>query len=63
MHKTGLRVCRTVPEIPAGVVREVLANSFAHAVYGGGTTHENCIHPGMITVYNPGEYGEGADES
>ena len=45
-----------IPEIPAGVVREVLANSFAHAVYGGRTTHEICIHPGMITVYNPGEY-------
>ncbi len=45
-----------IPEIPAGVIREVLANSFAHAIYGGRTTHEICIHPGMITVYNPGEY-------
>ena len=45
-----------IPEIPVGVIREVLANSFAHAVYGGRTTHEICIHPGMITIYNPGEY-------
>lgn len=45
-----------VPEIPVAVIREVLANSFAHAVYGGRTTHEICIHPGMITVYSPGEY-------
>ena len=22
----------------------------------GRTTHEICIHPGMITVYSPGEY-------
>ena len=45
-----------IPEIPVAVIREVLANSFAHAVYGGRTTHEICIHPGMITVYSPGEY-------
>lgn len=45
-----------IPEIPVAVIREVLANSFAHAIYGGRTTHEICIHPGMITVYSPGEY-------
>lgn len=50
---------KEIPEIPVGVIREVLANSFAHAVYGGRTTHEICIHPGMITVYNPGEYASG----
>lgn len=38
------------------VIREVLANSFAHAVYNGRTNHEICIHPGMITIYSPGEY-------
>ncbi len=43
-------------EIPVSVIREVLANSFAHAIYNGRTTHEICIHPGMITVYSPGEY-------
>ena len=45
-----------IPEIPVAVIREVLANGFAHAVYNGRTTHEICIHPGMITVYSPGEY-------
>lgn len=45
-----------IPEIPVAVIREVLANSFAHAIYNGRTTHEICIHPGMITVYSPGEY-------
>ena len=45
-----------IPEIPITVIREVLANSFAHAIYGGRTTHEICIHPGMITVYSPGEF-------
>ena len=43
-------------EISVAVIREVLANSFAHAIYNGRTTHEICIHPGMITVYSPGEY-------
>ena len=45
-----------IPEIPVAVIREVLANSFAHAVYNGHTNHEICIHPGMITIYSPGEY-------
>ena len=43
-----------IPEIPVAVIREVLANGFAHAIYNGRTTHEICIHPGMITVYSPG---------
>ena len=38
-----------VPEIPVAVIREVLANSFAHAIYNGRTYHEVCIHPGMIS--------------
>lgn len=45
-----------IPEIPIAVIREVLANSFAHAIYNGRTNHEICIHPGMITIYSPGEY-------
>ncbi|MDY3301552.1 MAG: ATP-binding protein, partial [Lachnospiraceae bacterium] len=45
-----------IPEVPVAVVREILANSFAHAIYGGRTTHEICIHPGKITFYSPGEY-------
>lgn len=45
-----------IPEIPVAVIREVLANGFAHAIYNGRTNHEICVHPGMITVYSPGEY-------
>lgn len=45
-----------IPEVPVPVIREILANSFAHALYDGRTVHEICIHPGMITVYSPGEY-------
>lgn len=45
-----------IPEIPAAVIREALANSFAHAVYGSRTTHEICIHPNMVTIYNPGSF-------
>lgn len=43
-----------VPEIPLAVIREIIANSFAHAEYIGTTQHEICIHPNMITIYNPG---------
>ena len=45
-----------IPEIPVAVIREVLANSFAHAAYNGQTNHEICLHPGMVTIYSPGEY-------
>ena len=45
-----------IPEIPVAVIREVLANSFAHAIYGGKTQHEICIHPHMLTIYSPGDY-------
>lgn len=45
-----------IPEIPVAVIREVLANSFAHAVYNGNTYHEICIHPDKITIYSPGTY-------
>lgn len=45
-----------IPEIPIAVIREVLANSFAHAIYNGRTNHEICIHPGKVTIYSPGEY-------
>ena len=45
-----------IPEIPVAVIREVLSNSFAHAIYNARTNHEICIYPGMITIYSPGEY-------
>lgn len=40
-----------IPEIPIAVIREVLANGFAHEVYNGNTYHEICIHPNMIIIY------------
>ncbi len=48
-----------IPEVPKAVIREVLANSFAHAIYDGRTQHEICIHPGKITIYSPGDYASG----
>ena len=45
-----------VPEIPVAVIREALANSFAHSIYNGRTSHEICIHPSMVTIYSPGDY-------
>lgn len=47
---------KEIPEIPIAVIREVLANSFAHAVYDSRTQHEICIHPDMVTIYSPGDY-------
>ena len=44
------------PEIPKEVIREILANSFVHAVYISNTTHEIDIHPNFITIYNPGQF-------
>lgn len=45
-----------IPEIPVAVIREALANSFAHSVYNGTTYHEICIYPSKITIYSPGAY-------
>ena len=45
-----------IPEIPIAVIREILANSFAHAIYDSRTQHEICIHPDKITIYSPGDY-------
>lgn len=45
-----------IPEIPIAVIREVLANSFAHAIYNSNTYHEICIHPNKITIYSLGTY-------
>lgn len=45
-----------IPEIPVAAIREVLANSYAHAVYNSNTYHEICIHPDKITVYSPGTF-------
>lgn len=45
-----------IPEISVAVIREVLSNSFAYAIYNARTTHEICIYLGMITVYSPREY-------
>lgn len=45
-----------IPEIPIAVIREVLANAFAHASYIEKTYHEISIHPNKITIYSPGVY-------
>ena len=45
-----------IPEIPVAVIREALANCFAHSIYNGRTNHEICIHPSKVTIYSPGDY-------
>lgn len=44
------------PEIPLEAIREIVCNSFAHARYNTTTEHEISIHPGMVRIYNPGEF-------
>ena len=46
-----------IPEIPKKAIHEVVANSFAHARYSGlATSHEVCIYPDRVTIYNPGAF-------
>ncbi|MFG6286094.1 RNA-binding domain-containing protein [Actinotignum schaalii] len=46
-----------VPEIPAPAVREIIANSFAHADYRArGVFHEVCVYSDRITVFSPGSF-------
>lgn len=45
-----------IPEIPLKALREIVINSFAHAQYGTATQHEIDVLPGMISIYNPGEF-------
>ncbi|MCI6574031.1 MAG: putative DNA binding domain-containing protein [Arcanobacterium sp.] len=45
-----------IPELPQEAIREVIANSFAHARYQTNTTHEICVYPDRVTFYNPGRF-------
>ena len=45
-----------VPEIPIAAIREILANSYAHAVYNSNTYHEICIYPNRVAIYSPGSF-------
>lgn len=48
-----------IPEIPKKAVREIVVNAFAHAMYGSQTEIEIDIHPGFISVRNPGPFPDG----
>lgn len=46
-----------IPEIPAAAIREIIANSFAHADYRmHKPSHEICVYPDRVTVLNPGSF-------
>lgn len=47
---------KEIPEIPVSCIRELLSNFFAHSIYYGRTYHEINIHPGFISIYNPGTF-------
>lgn len=47
------------PEIPLRAVREMIINAFAHADYSHNPEIEIDVHPGKITIFNPGSFPEG----
>lgn len=46
------------PEIPVEAIREIVTNAFAHAIYEPTPEIEINIHPGKITIFNPGTFPE-----
>ncbi len=53
----GKRQRSETPEIPERAVREIVVNAFAHARYSDSSTeHEVDVHPGKVTIYNPGPF-------
>lgn len=47
-----------IPEIPVKAIREIVVNAFAHALYEPTPEIEINVHPGMITIFNPGAFPE-----
>ena len=47
------------PEIPISAIREIVVNAFAHAMYFPTPEIEINIHPGKVTVFNPGSFPDG----
>ena len=45
-----------IPEIPVDAIREIVVNAFAHAIYEPLPEIEINIHPGKITIFNPGSF-------
>ncbi len=45
-----------IPEIPLRALREMVINAFAHANYRFDPEIEINIHPGKITIFNPGNF-------
>lgn len=45
-----------IPEIPIRALREIVINAFAHADYRNDPEIEINVHPGFITIYNPGSF-------
>ena len=45
-----------IPEIPIKAIREMVINAFAHAFYENHPEIEINIHPGLISIFNPGTF-------
>lgn len=45
-----------IPEIPIKAIREMVVNAFAHAFYENHPEIEINIHPGLVSIFNPGTF-------
>ncbi len=52
----GIQKRIEIPEIPIMAIREMVINAFAHANYKNNPEIEIDIHPGKVTLYNPGTF-------
>lgn len=44
------------PKIPIKAIREMVVNAFAHAYYENYPEIDIDIHPGLISIFNPGSF-------
>ena len=58
MDMSGERRVET-PEIPVRALSEMVVNAFAHCDYNSHAEIEIDIHPGKITIFNPGTFPDG----
>ena len=54
--KNDLLKREEIPEIPVKAIREIVINAFAHAIYEPIPEVEINIHPGLVTIFNPGSF-------
>lgn len=57
--KDGSVARREIPEIPAGAVREAIANALVHRDYDNPAAVEVCVYRDTVEIVNPGTFPDG----